>query len=477
MCFKPTSRYALRTSAKSASINFSTPQLGCTSFVYHSLNWFVSILRHIFVFCCFSYIFGGLLRAQTYQSYFTGDKADVGSSCSGGLVLMGGATENDNAMRWFLRQCQGGDVVVLRASGSDGYNQYLFSDLGVSVNSVETIVTPDKAAANDPYVAQQVRNAEGLWIAGGDQANYVHFWKDGPVADALNYLLTEKRAVVGGTSAGMAILGDAYFAALNGSITSQEALANPYSNKMSIEGGDFLRAPFLRNTITDTHYGARNRQGRHLAFMARVAADYGVISKGIACDEYTAVCVDSSGLARVFGRYPESEHFAYFLQTNCENDFVGPETCVNSKPLHWYRNKAAVRVLKLPGQQDGAMTFDLRDWTSANGGVWENWWADQGNWFFAPADGPPACATEASELPVESAGLVWAIPTPGLLRLSVPPDNLPARIKLYDIKGNLLREWEATLPEAGYRLPAYCHGAHIVAVQGKKTKIAQLVSL
>ena len=53
---------------------------------------------------------------------------------------MGGATEDDNAMIWFLERSNGGDILVLRTSGSDGYNNYLFSELGVNVNSVETIV-------------------------------------------------------------------------------------------------------------------------------------------------------------------------------------------------------------------------------------------------------------------------------------------------------------------------------------------------
>ena len=35
--------------------------------------------------------------------------------------MMGGSVENDNAMRWFLERADGGDVLVLRASGSDGY--------------------------------------------------------------------------------------------------------------------------------------------------------------------------------------------------------------------------------------------------------------------------------------------------------------------------------------------------------------------
>ena len=53
---------------------------------------------------------------------------------------MGGASENDEAMKWLLQKANGGDVVVLRSSGGNGYNNYLYSELGISDNSVETLV-------------------------------------------------------------------------------------------------------------------------------------------------------------------------------------------------------------------------------------------------------------------------------------------------------------------------------------------------
>lgn len=416
--------------------------------------------------------------SQAYQSYFTGDTADVKTPTAGGIVLMGGAEEHENAMRWFLERCMGGDVVVLRASGADGYNDFLFKELGVAVNSVESIVTTDQAAANDPYVARQVRNAEGLWIAGGDQANYVRFWKDSPVGDALAYLVHEKKAVMGGTSAGMAIQGEAYFAALNGSIRSAEALANPFDSKLTLGGGDFLRHPLLRNVITDTHYDNRDRRGRQLAFLARAMKDFGIMPKGIACNENTAVCIDTNGYARVFGKGAELNNFAYFLQANCENDLVGPEICTPGKPLHWARQNAAVRVLKVPGQPDGSMGLDLNDWSSATGGSWENWWVDQGIVQIAPAEGPLHCVSAAPETETsDPAELPWAIPAPGNLQVDIAPENLPARIRLFDLHGLLLREWQAEASQAAYRLPAYCHGPHIVLVLGARSKSSRLVAI
>ena len=94
--------------------------------------------------------------AQDYTSYFTGDTTDVTVTVQKGTVLMGGASENDNAMRWFLERAGGGDVLVLRTSGEDGYNDYFFEDLGVEINSVETILCNNKDASFNPYVLRRV---------------------------------------------------------------------------------------------------------------------------------------------------------------------------------------------------------------------------------------------------------------------------------------------------------------------------------
>ena len=50
--------------------------------------------------------------AQGYTSYFTGNATDVVTSPQGGVCLMGGAGEDDNAMAWFLERVDGGDVLV-----------------------------------------------------------------------------------------------------------------------------------------------------------------------------------------------------------------------------------------------------------------------------------------------------------------------------------------------------------------------------
>ena len=337
------------------------------------------------LFACFNNLY-----AQSYTSYFTGDPADVVTTTQKGTVLMGGATENDNAMRWFLQHSGGGDIVVLRASGSNGYNDYLYTTLGIPVNSVESIVCNNASASYDPYVIQQVANAEALWFAGGNQWDYVSYWNNTPLDSVFNYLINVKHIPVGGTSAGMAIMGHIVFTAQNGSVTSGTALNDPYNSSVTLLKDDLINNPWLNNVVTDTHYDNPDRRGRHITFLARIFQDYGVPAFGIACEEYTAVCIDGNGSASVYGNYPSANDYAYFLQTNCVQPTT-PETCVLGEPLSWIRNQQAVKVYKVAGTQTGANTFQLSDWKTGSGGVWQNWYVTDGTLNVTDNAAAPIC--------------------------------------------------------------------------------------
>jgi cyanophycinase len=305
-----------------------------------------------------------------------GDTADVaGTNVQAGLVLMGGSTDVDEAMRWMLERAGGGDVVIIRASGSTGYNNYLFA-LGAKVNSVETLRINSRDIANSPEVEQRLRNAEMVFIAGGDQADYVKFWRGTRVQETLNYLARVKKIPIGGTSAGCAILGGVYFSALQGTIRSEPALTNPYDPLVTLHRNDFLALPFLENTITDTHYNNPVRVGRHLAFMARMVQDSSISPaqmRGIGVEERTAVAVTADGKATVFGA---SE--AYFLQGASAQ--ATPEVCRAGMPLTWDRNKQAVRGYVILGSRQGSGSFNLATWADASvsGGTWRNYWVVNG---------------------------------------------------------------------------------------------------
>lgn len=302
---------------------------------------------------------------SSVQTWTVGDTADVQTATTAGIVLAGGSTDVDEAMRWFLRKSGGGDIVILRTSGSSGYNQYLKSELGVEVNSVQTFLVDSRDKASDPYMVNKVRNAEGIFIAGGDQATYVNYWKDTPLENAMNYVVNTKKAPIGGTSAGCAIQGGVYFAALNNTISSEQALSNPFDARITLGKDDFLEHSILKNTITDTHYDNPNRKGRHSVFLAKMVQEGISEARGIGVEEKTAVLVEADGKAKVVGT-----NKAYFLQSQNAK----PETFSQNTPLTWDNSGKAIKVCAIQAQStaDQALVFDLKTWQSPQG-IWSFW--------------------------------------------------------------------------------------------------------
>ena len=361
----------------------------------------------------------GTVQAQGYTSYFTGNETDAVVSPQGGACLMGGAGEDDNAMTWFLERVNGGDVLVLRCSGSDGYNDYLYSDLGVDINSVETLVFTNPNAADLPEVHERIAQAEGIWFAGGDQWDYVSYWRNTPVAQLINEGIAERNIVVGGISAGMAILGEYYFSAVNGTVTSAAALNAPYTTDVVVDSTEFLNVPFMDGVVTDTHYNDPDRKGRHTVFLARALTDYGTVTRGIACDEYTAVCVDENGTARVFGEYPDYEDTAYFIAPNCELANPAPEVCAPNNALEWNHAGEALKVYEVKGTPDGSNTFDLSTWQTGEGGTWMHWHVVDGS-FYESEGMAPACELAA---PAPDGGQFVAYPNPASSRIFITTES------------------------------------------------------
>jgi cyanophycinase len=287
----------------------------------------------------------GAPKAQ-FDYYLTGNSADVVGATTFGLGLMGGGTDVDELFRWMSDRAGGGDFVVIRASGADGYNQYVY-DLG-TFDSVETLVLKNRAASADPTVLRIISNADALFIAGGDQSNYVNNWKGTPVEDAIHDLV-DRQVPIGGTSAGTAVLSEFVYAAQRKSATSADALANPFNRDITLDR-DFLVLPHMLGIITEQHLIERDRLGRTLTFMARIVADgWATESRAIAIDRETAVLVDETGTATVVANETHPTRYAYFLYG------AMPQVVAAGTPLT-YHNILAQRV------QPGS-TFNLNSWT------------------------------------------------------------------------------------------------------------------
>lgn len=245
-------------------------------------------------------------RDKNFDYFVTGDPAVPRAKPTQFLLaLMGGGGSVDAAFQAIASHAGGGHILILRAVADDSFDAE-DGDYGVSfttkwgpVASAETITFHNRQAAYDPRVLAALRGADGIFIAGGDQGNYVRYWKGTPVQEALNAHVRADRPV-GGSSAGLAILGHYSYPCLDGiSLESKVALADPFNASVMLEQ-DFMHFRGLEQAITDSHFSARSRLGRSIVFLARLnqqRAPPAIFGLGI--DEKTALLIDTNGQAQL----------------------------------------------------------------------------------------------------------------------------------------------------------------------------------
>ncbi len=281
----------------------------------------------LYIFFHVAILYGSFMASPTeakWKYFRQGNSADSTATPTGGIALMGGGAQQDPAFKFLCQRANGGDFLILRADTEDDYAKKVNEEIKTicPLNSVATIVFADREDSDDPKVAKIIGEAESIFLAGGDQSNYVRFWQDTPVQDALNRYIAAGKPI-GGSSAGLAILGEFSFASMIDTIHSPDALGDPYGSKVTITR-EFLNIPILADTITDTHFVKRDRLGRLLVFMARILQDgWAKQVRAIAVEENVAVLVDPNGTAHVVGDGP-----AYFLEAT-----RAPEVCAHREPL------------------------------------------------------------------------------------------------------------------------------------------------
>ena len=343
-----------------------------------------------------------------YSYFSTGDVNAVVTAPSAlptpSFVLMGGGPDVDSAFRWLIQRAgikpgTGGRFVVIRATGTEAYNPYIFysdetlstantiADMWVGgaslgLTSVETLVIPSVKAANSPEVNAILAKANVVFIAGGDQSHYIRFWKGTTLEQTLNSLM-KKNVPFGGTSAGLAVLGQFDYSALYKSATSELSMLDPYykditfdPNPLSLQGG-FIAPPALANMIFDSHFDSRDRMGRFITFISRIVAPaatpggaFGCIggvlpasssgnmtARGIGISVETALLVQGNGngnpvtAKRVTNSSTTTESAVYFVRPS-----VPPSVCRPGTPL----TAAGVEVRKL---SDSNTVFNITEWT------------------------------------------------------------------------------------------------------------------
>ncbi|MER6345964.1 pre-peptidase C-terminal domain-containing protein [Streptomyces sp. NPDC001595] len=239
-----------------------------------------------------------------------GSASDVGrGSWSGPAFTMNGdGSVVPGSMTRAIDAIRGGtgslDVVVLAGSAPSSGSKTPECDSVMKlsgVNSCTTWTLTSAADGNNSQVNSDIRNAEFVFFAGGDQCRYVR-WK-GTALEASVESVVAKGGGAGGGSAGHHVSSPIVYDACGGSATSADALADPYDSALTFTTGMF-EWPHYSDVVNDSHFSARDRMGRTMAFVARAIKDgmaSGGRAWGVGVDEKASLFIDKNGLATAYG--------------------------------------------------------------------------------------------------------------------------------------------------------------------------------
>lgn len=348
---------------------------------------------------------------KNYSYYYVGDPGakitKPPSRSNASFALLGGDTDVDSAFRWMIEKAgitpeTGGRLVIIRADGEDGYNDYvIYSDeslttsntiadgwvggASLGLSSVETVVIKNTNAANDPLVKNIIDRADAVFIAGGAQNDYINYWNGTQLQSSLKQLM-KNNVPIGGTGAGLSVMGQFVYSALNNSVESVAALNDPFDADVTLFpedaniGSSFLAPPQLASILLDSLFDEENRMGRLIAFLSRLVAPdsekhgcpggivqsspsvdrgvHGIGVRGIGISGETALLVEGNAAAgSVTARRitnasnTTSESAVYFVRP-----LEAPSQCAPQKPLTIQN----VEVRKLA---DSNTVFNLSEWS------------------------------------------------------------------------------------------------------------------
>lgn len=162
--------------------------------------------------------------------------------------------------------------------------------------------------ARDRNLVERLEKVGGIWFVGGDQTRItdtlmLEDGKETPLLAAIRARLVEG-AVVGGTSAGAAIMSRTMIAAGDSLSALTLPQAARYDGMQAQESGQLLLGRglgFLETGIVDQHFDRKSRLGRLVRALAPPLEK--AERRGFGVDEDTAVLADlHSGEMRVLGR-------------------------------------------------------------------------------------------------------------------------------------------------------------------------------
>ncbi|MFI5256474.1 MAG: cyanophycinase [Gemmatimonadales bacterium] len=228
--------------------------------------------------------------------------APMRSTPRGTLFIVGGGPQPPALVKEFVDLAGGAGhakIVVFAMASSDGKasGEEKADDLRkLGAAATNVFVTHDEA--NTDSVAKLLDGVTGIWFGGGDQVLLMK---------ALGGTKTERAihgryaagAVVGGTSAGAAVMSAAMITGDERHPGGVRAVKDSTESFMTIARDNLEMAPgfgLLTNAVVDQHFVRRKRHNRLVSVVLEQP-----VHLGVGIDESTALIVEPSGRWRVAG--------------------------------------------------------------------------------------------------------------------------------------------------------------------------------
>ena len=218
----------------------------------------------------------------------------------GSLLLVGGGGESyndwsDAPYRWLVTHAPNRKILVLHYADTTTFFTGYFPWLSPCTVGNRAITTT--AAANDSAMYRFIIGFDGVFLRGGDQWQYVTLWRGTLVEQAIREVYW-RGGVVGGTSAGEAVLGEIVFDARTTSVAPRTALRTPLAAGITLTDDFLLLGPGF---IADSHFFERGRLGRLPAFLALYKQQKGREIAGVGIDANTSLAIGPDGTGEVMG--------------------------------------------------------------------------------------------------------------------------------------------------------------------------------
>ena len=192
---------------------------------------------------------GVYVRAEIYRRVARiEDRSPTNNAISGGtLLIVGGGQMSEQIRQRFIDLAGGRDakIVVIPAESINEQSraQYRDSWFPYEVKSVDVLHAESRTQADDPEFSRVLETATGVWLGGGQQT-WLTAWYGRTLVEARLKELLARNGVIGGTSAGAAVM-------------SRVMIAGGRDQPTIGQGFNLIPG-----AVIDQHFIKRNRIGR-----------------------------------------------------------------------------------------------------------------------------------------------------------------------------------------------------------------------